>query len=360
MTLTFQPHNLGGDGKAFFIVGGQWGSEGKGAAAGWLAEKGRTFDYAVTNAGAQAGHTSVSEGVKKVVFHLPTVALYQESHVYINAGAIIDLGVLRKEIEEFGIAKDRISVHPRAALITDHHREIEMGEASAASALASTRKGVGEALVSKIRRVRGALLGDIPGISTMPFFVRSLDVNAELRWQKSVVVEVPQGISLSVNHGSHYPYCTSRDTSVMQAMADAGIHPEFYGGTMLVLRTFPIRVGNIPEVNGFSGGHYPDQKEVSWEEIGQPAEITTVTKRVRRVFTFSVEQARQSMALVRPQVVFLTFCNYLRDDPIRLRGIASVIHNIADNLAIKNFKLIYQWGPENGDAGEYLPSEYRI
>ena len=61
------------------IIGGQWGSEAKGSAAAWtaseLAKEGRRFDIVTTNAGVQAGHTSVHSGVKRVVFHLPPASL---------------------------------------------------------------------------------------------------------------------------------------------------------------------------------------------------------------------------------------------------------------------------------------------
>ena len=47
-------------GKASFMLGGQWGSEGKGAAAAWTASAldraGRRFDVVTTNAGCQSGH----------------------------------------------------------------------------------------------------------------------------------------------------------------------------------------------------------------------------------------------------------------------------------------------------------------
>ncbi len=100
-------------------------------------------------------------------------------------------------------------------------------------------------------------------------------------------------------------------------MADALIHPSFLGEVMMSLRTFPIRVGNIVNKEtgireGWSGPHYFDQEEVSFEDLGVEPELTTVTKRVRRIFTFSLEQYRQADAANRPSQVFLNFCNYLK------------------------------------------------
>jgi adenylosuccinate synthase len=80
---------------------------------------------------------------------------------------------------------------------------------------------------------------------------------------------------------------------------------------MLSVRTFPIRVGNVPD--GYSGDCYPDQVETTWETLGVEPEITTVTKRVRRVFTFSDLQYAEAVSVNRPTHVFLNFCNYLRN-----------------------------------------------
>src|SRR5882762_7099512 len=88
-------------GKASFILGGQFGSEAKGAAAAYVATRSdANFNIATTNAGAQAGHTSIHDGVKKVVFHLPTFSLYRDCFTYLNAGSVIDPEVLLRELEE--------------------------------------------------------------------------------------------------------------------------------------------------------------------------------------------------------------------------------------------------------------------
>ena len=87
---------------------------------------------------------------------------------------------------------------------------------------------------------------------------------------------------------------------------------------MMTVRTFPIRVGNIVDetgqVLGYSGGVYPDQQEMTWEDFPNVApERTTVTKRIRRIFTFSDQQYRDSVARLRPDIVHVGFCDYLRN-----------------------------------------------
>ena len=119
------------------------------------------------------------------------------------------------------------------------------------------------------------------------------------------MVEVPQGFDLGINSGLSYPYCTSREISIAQAMSDAQIHPRFLGKVMMTMRTYPIRVG------GTSGPFYSDSDEITWEELGVTPELTTVTKRVRRVATFSMLQYERSLNAIVPDYVFLNFLNYI-------------------------------------------------
>lgn len=347
-------------GKMSFIIGGQWGSEAKGCAAAWLAnemfKRGVKPDIVTTNAGAQAGHTSTHKGVKRVVFHLPTIPLILKDEgqwngmVYLNAGSIIDPEMLKEELRDY---KGNVLIHPNASIITDECRAAELDPESTRTRIASTRKGVGEALSRKVQR-SGLLAKDYPDFREL---ILRLDMNTMLSSGMRVICEVPQGVSLSLNHSTFYPYCTSRDCTPSAAMSDAGVHPSFAGATMVVLRTFPIRVGHIVENGktlGESGGCYADQKETSWGELGVEAEITTVTKRIRRVFTFSRQQIVDTFTLCRPDVVFLSFCNYAKDRAY-LDDIVSSIYQASRMVWTPPPRVLYQWGPTTDDITEELP-----
>jgi adenylosuccinate synthase len=366
----FQP------GKISFVLGGQFGSEGKGAACAYLAAEAHRhkvpLSIVTTNAGVQSGHTSVHEGIKRVLFHLPTAAVVLNDiasrnpvslsppAVYLNAGSIIDPDVLRKELEDTQYPLDRLFIHPNAAVITDDCKDAEMRSDSAQTKIASTRKGVGEALARKVLR-SGQIARDHAWLRQ---FVRRIDLNERLAKGAVVLAEVPQGFSLSLN-SPFYPHTTSRDCTVGQAMSDAGVHPHFYGNSMLVLRTYPIRVGNIPaysmdEVNvedennqptlaGYSGGAYPGQNELSWSEIGQTPEITTVTKRVRRVFEFSKQQVREAIASARPSMVFLAFCDYLKTEEQQM-NIINAIWQAAKAAGVDQPEVMYGYGPSTDDV----------
>lgn len=356
-------------GKASFLMGGQWGSEGKGSCAAYLAthlaERRDMFDIVTTNAGAQAGHTSTHEGKTKVVFHLPTAALYPyfaapgdavpvQPLTYLNAGSIIDPDGLLRELDENPNVARKLMIHPNAAIITQECRDAEMREDSAQTKIASTRKGVGEALSRKVLR-SGVLAKDLDKWSNyIPWarlsrFVGILDLNEHMMRGSSVLVEVPQGHSLSLD-GPFYPHVTSRNCTVMQAMSDAGIHPNFYYQSMLVIRTMPIRVGSLSEDN-HSGGCFSDQYELTWEEIGVKPEITTVTKRQRRIFTISEQQIAEAIAATRPSVIFLSFCDYLKDEDV-VKRLVERLKILSKKHGLRNAcpEILCGWGPSTSDV----------
>lgn len=345
--------------KASFLYDGQFGSTGKGLAAAWVGEHNHV-DWAVTNASANAGHTSIIDGEPVVVFHLPSSFLTARENgycrIFINKGAIIHLDTLIKEIEENRVRPDQIFVDPNAAVITDEDIEYEKGRWSPQTKIASTQKGVGAALSRKIER-QGPNFGMFVSDRNkpVPFNLRSVDLNEEMTAGKSVMVEVPQGFSLSLSASGFYPYTTSRDCTLQQGMSDAGIHPRFFHKSMAVIRTLPIRVGNIKTEDGrqigFSGHVYPDQREIDWESVGLDPEYTTVTKRKRRLFTFSQKQYLSMASYNRPDVVFLNFCNYLPAS--RVEQIIAGMQMTEKSLGISPMHY-YGYGPSSEDISEFV------
>lgn len=346
-------------GRASVIFDGQFGSTGKGLVGAWVGEHNQV-DWATTNASANAGHTSIIDGEPVVLFHIPSSYLTArrngQCRIYINAGAIIDLDVLEKEIAALGIRHDEIYVNPNAAVILPEDAEAERDKTSSQAKIASTQKGVGAALARKIRR-DGPNLGQYIAANyrKVPFVLQTVSLNQEMQQNKAVLIEVPQGFSLSLNSSGFYPYTTSRDCTLQQGMSDAGVHPRFFHKSLAVLRTYPIRVGNITSETGrqigFSGHVYPDQRETSWEALGQPEERTTVTKRVRRVFTFSEKQYQDMLRHSQPDYVFLNFCNYMTRQ--RASALADQMKQIErrNGMSVTHY---YGYGPASSDIREYV------
>lgn len=295
-------------GKFGVIVDGQYGSTGKGVAASLVYEAlANEIAVVTSNAGPNSGHTSYYGDEKVVLMQLPTIHAHAARDkrlvkTFLNAGAIIDPEVLAREVRQYpGIFE--VHVHKHAALIDD--RAVN-ADAKVREAIGGTGKGTGPALASKVLRDPAAVVQGHPLVEQVAV-VSDWMPRDYVGKDRIGIVEVSQGYSLGINSG-FYPYVTSRECTVSQALSDAGLHPNDYAGSMMVVRTFPIRV------HGNSGPCYPDQREIEWSDLGVEPEITTVTKKQRRVFTFSVQQYMDAVAANRPDVVFLNFCNYLQED----------------------------------------------
>lgn len=297
-------------GKLNIIIDGQFGSTGKGLLASYIGWN-YDIDLAITNASPNAGHTFYLDGNAYVTRHLPvTGVMNKDSIIYLCSGAIINPIIFLAELKEFDINPARIYIHPRAAVIEP--QDIEAEQEGSVKKIASTRSGVGSALVRKINR--SALLAkDNRMLRPM---VKELNVEWYLDRDVLAIMEVPQGLDLSINSGLSYPHCTSREITIPAALSDAQVHPKYLGSVIVCLRTFPIRVGHIVEngkIVGDSGPFYADSVETSWADIGVPAELTTCTKRIRRVATFSMIQYKRMLKVFKPDYILLNFVNYLSE-----------------------------------------------
>lgn len=352
-------------GRATVVVGGQFGSEAKGLAASWLASdmpKDVHSLISTTNAGAQAGHTTVlPSGLKFVCYHLPTIGvLIPNSLIYLNAGSIIDMRLLEREIYDVSMVlgydpldlANRIMIHPNAAVVTDVAKAVE-ASSKGTTHIASTGKGVGAALSAKIMRQLGATVGTSGGCPVAGVRVAPVDLVVAMRHGDAVTVEIPQGTGLGINNPGIYPTCTSRDCWAMQGLTDAGIPYHYVQDVVMVCRTFPIRVGHTYDPDGAilgnSGRFYEDSVELNWDDFpGVTPEITTVTKRVRRIATWSEQQYEHALLLNRPTVVMLTFVNYLFCKTDFQERITQMVR-VEDRVGISP-RHLYSYGPRQDEV----------
>tara|TARA_R100001594_G_scaffold33685_6_gene62461 strand:+ start:4979 stop:6049 length:1071 start_codon:yes stop_codon:yes gene_type:complete len=339
-------------GKAAVLVDGQFGSTGKGLLAAYLAHQPENeVDIAVTNASANAGHWTKYENKDGFCcFHMPTFGVIQDkSTIYLDAGAIIHPDTLMEEMSTLNIPEHRVHIHPNATIIRDVDKQQEHDLNSGATSIASTQKGVGEALMNKIGRKELNIASNCEQIFHM---VNTIDLNEELQQGAKVSVEVPQGYSLSIN-SEFYPHTTSRQCTVTQGLSDANIHPFFLGSIAQSMRTFPIRVGHIyndaGEIIGHSGNFYADQREINWSDLGVDAELTTVTGRERRVFTWSWLQYERSIIDNRPTHLFINFLNYMHEDAAAI-NLINEINERYEKIMGNKPSMIYGRGPNVEDV----------
>ncbi|HUN38440.1 MAG TPA: succino-amino-deoxyadenylate synthase PurZ [Trebonia sp.] len=316
------------------VVGGQAGSEGKGAIAAFLAREHRR-GLSIRVAGPNAGHTVIGRcppdcedsaanlgDAALMAFHagsplspghhasdahpwrlqqVPVAAVSNQTETLaIAAGSEVDLAILSRELRLLDAAgyhvSQRLIVDHQATVLEPHHAQAEAAE-QLVGRIGSTGKGVGAARAD--RAMRGArIIGQLSS-------GYSLDIGAEnyvhvthsvadiaAQWTRDggdVLIEGTQGHLLGT-HAGHYPKCTTSDCTAIDFLSMAGLSPWVVEPEQLevwvVFRTYPIRVA------GDSG---PLTNEVTWEELGLEPELTTVTRKIRRVGLWNGPQARAAM-----------------------------------------------------------------
>src|SRR5947209_4836260 len=110
---------------ATIVVGGQYGSEGKGKVVALLASS-RTVSCVVRCGGPNSGHSTWIGNREHVLRQLPSSVGVSDSLVAIAAGAVVDEEVLAAEVAECGIDRSRLVVDPRAVLVVAEDRLLEI------------------------------------------------------------------------------------------------------------------------------------------------------------------------------------------------------------------------------------------
>lgn len=337
-------------GKFHALYDSDWGSSGKGAAITRLAEL-MAIPNASCNHGPNAGHFVESEdGSRLLLKALPSPAALNgllglaKPRLWVGPNSGFEEAQLLSEIMACGyddpVALGCINIHSRAVVVEQLHKDAEApGGAQSTEHISSTMSGAGAAYAGKaMRQLSTRLAGELPTWNCMLEPERFyLAVQAELAASRSFLHEVAQGYQLSLDWGNHTRHGTYRNPTALQAAADMGIRPGQVGNVYCNLRTFPIRVGNNYDANGrqvgYSGGWYPDQVELDWATIGANAgmpqaeidalfskELTSVTKKLRRVASFSMQSLRYSAAFNGATHLILNFTNYLDWASTDMRG----------------------------------------
>ena len=288
--------------KVDLVIDLQFGSTGKGLICGYLAETG-DYDTCITANMPNAGHTYIDrQGNKYITKVLPASFVGPDiKQILIGPGAVFDLERLKTEM--IWLRPDQtLRIHPNAMVLTPDHR----GKEAALDHIGSTKQGSAAAVIEKMWR-----LGNAPTAKTVlkdtryaQYVATHSEWKIRLEASTGILAEGSQGFSLGIN-SQFYPYTTSRDCSPAAFLSNMGIPIPMLDIVIGTCRTLPIRVG------GTSGDCYPDQDELSWEELRLQPELTTVTNRVRRVFSYSKMQIEEACWHCAPDLVFLNFANYV-------------------------------------------------
>jgi adenylosuccinate synthase len=243
-----------------------------------------------------------------VLKQLPTASILKDVYSVITAGNYINLNILLKEIETTQIDDDKLIIDPFAVIISNQDLETEQNNGLKES-IGSTGSGIGAAVSRRINRDKSLQFAkDEPLLKkylnyTTPFLRKLLDQNHR------IIIEGTQGFGLSLLHSNNYPFTTSRDTSAAAFVSEAGLSPLDVDDVIMVIRTFPIRVG------GNSG---PLPNEIDWEAVTKISqriepliEYTSVTNKVRRVATFDPNVVKHAIEVNNPTKIVLNHVDYL-------------------------------------------------
>ncbi len=293
------------------VVGGQFGSEGKGHICSFLAPE---YDVLVRVGGPNAGHKVFQDPEPYTHRQLPSGTLFSDAKLLIGPGAVIDVDTLLKETADCDVDARRLSIDPQAMVITKEDKAIE---AKLVNAIGSTGQGVGAAAARRIMdryKKKHTLARENARLAP---FCRPIadELEEAFARRKRILVEGTQGSGLSIYHGP-YPYVTSRDTTVAGCLAEAGISPIRIRKVVMVCRSYVIRVKSPEEST--SG---PLKGELSWQDISdrsgipveelQTVEMGSVSQRQRRVGEFDWVQLRRAAMLNAPTDIALTFADYI-------------------------------------------------
>lgn len=347
-------------GKFNVVLDQAWGSSGKGLMSTWLADH-FNVKYISSSNYPNAGHTAIVNGNKFVAKAIPTAAILKKAKnadlkCFISPGSGYSWERLFQEWEEAG--QPSMFIHDRASVVTEEHKKREFEGRESTKHVASTMQGTAAAICDKVLRKADVYLartgheGGDPVYSHAHWLMISnkdfVDFPINEACEKIKIVDAfefrnlthniikeghiwlhegSQGYALSIDHGSHYPNCTSRNCTVQAAMDHMAIPPHMVGDVYLNIRTISIRVGNVIENGkqvGYSGDFYPDCKELTWEEVAKNAgmpdseipnliarEHTTVTKRIRRASNLSFIGLQDAVRVNGATKLCLNFMQYI-------------------------------------------------
>ncbi|MBI2029793.1 adenylosuccinate synthase [Candidatus Gottesmanbacteria bacterium] len=311
-----------------FVVGTQWGDEGKGKIVDLLSQK---ADFVVRfHGGNNAGHTVIVNG-KKYPFHLiPSGILNKNSVGVIANGVIIDPAVLIEEInllKKDGInLKNKLYISDHCHLILPYHKALDEAyeNARGKNKLGTTKRGIGPAYADKVSynglriyelvrwktfEEKFAFQAKIKNKILKTFDVKPINIKKSLeelrnyrktiigyvtdtfnlfataiKDKKSIVFEGAHGVMLD-NDWSPYPFSTGSNVITGAINTGSGVNASLIEDVWGVVKAYTSRVGGGPLPTELKNG-IGDYIRKKGNEFG------TTTGRPRRIGWLDLEAVK--------------------------------------------------------------------
>ena len=304
------------------VVGAQYGGEGKGKVAAYIAFKEKP-QIACRCGGPNSSHTVRFDGRVFKLRMMPTAAVVDPGvTVVFGAGSLIHIRTLLDEAALIGF-KGRLCISPQAGIVTDEIVERQRQD-QRYEHIGSTLTGTGYA--SAERSLRRLLLArDFKELT--PYLVDT----EMLLWEATsagsdILIEGHQGYGLSNYHGD-YPFVSSRDSTAAGMLSELGLGPiQKNLRVVLAVKMFPTR-----NHNGQLG------EEVSEEEAGKLGIFEFgggswgIDNRRRRVALFDHQIVARAAKANSATEIAITGADYFQ------KSVANTTKLDPDNIELREF-----------------------
>lgn len=265
------------------IVGGQYGSEGKGKVAHWV---GMNYgcDYAVkTGTNNHDNVALINPDFKFKMFSSAVNENNTTTYVF-PAGCLIEKNSFFEEVKKRGLTKERLVVDPYAKIINKETFKDDPGT-RIAMAFPEFEEFLGDTKL---------ILG------------KAVDED------KDIVIEGSQGYGLSPVHSEEPPWGVLRDTTAAGVLSEVGLSPLDVDNIILVIRSYPV----------LTWEHALQQmkNEIDWNAIAERCEsvepvqedgvVGVTALQDSRVAEFDPEMVRKAILVNNPTHIALNHADY--------------------------------------------------
>lgn len=312
-----------------FVLGSQYGDEGKGMVAKLMADKateaGKSYTWTGRVGAQNAEHRFIHKACPLTGRIFPSAAAGRSGITAIlGAGHCFRPEQFFLEATHLGIPLDagRVKVDPHAMWLRDNHStdNLETGNSRA-----TTGWGVGAAVAEKVRRRPGTkLIGDCPEMAPfledIPMYLETINGPG--------LMEGSQGAMLSLDHG-HFPHCTAKNVTVPAVCGEMGFSHRRVGKVFGVARLVFMRV---PGPSGPTGGsevtydqvedrtglRLPHHQRLQGDTTRWAAGSKPTQADEERLFEFSMWELKKSHYLNGYDGLAITFTDYHRPGNYRV------------------------------------------
>lgn len=322
-----------------FVVGSQYGDEGKGMVAKLMADKAeeRSDPYEWTaRVGAQnAEHRFVHDACDLCARILPSAAAFRDRNGHSPIQAILGAGHCFKpehlllEAVHLGVPLNRLWVDELAMWLRDDHA---VSNREKGDKRGTTGWGIGAATSEKVgRHPDTKLLRDCPEVAdALGFRLTKMANVVNETFEGPGLFESSQGAMLSLDHG-RYPWSTAKNVSVPAMAAELGINHHRIRKVIGVVRLVFMRVSgpsgptggqeiSYDDVERRTGLRFPNHKRLQGDSMKWAATVGTSggSSDEERLFDYSMQELQYSNHMNGYDELVVTFADMHRGGNYRV------------------------------------------